>query len=135
MSTTLSAPALPVHPLLPDGGAPLAATRFLNCVDVPASVHYSQHGQAQVTLDQNLGPIINVAGFRRVSIRIGPTAAKAASIVFGKISNTTLAGELVLPLDHKIHTFDIIGPEMVLWLSGATPNSTENVQLWAYLST
>jgi hypothetical protein len=107
---------------------------FINLVDTPAVLNYSQFGQAQVQLDPQTGGIIDVTGYRTVSILIGSTNASSCEMHMGKILGSTLSQRFAVPLDGAIHTFDIVGPHMVLWLNGGQPNSTENVQLWVYLS-
>jgi hypothetical protein len=107
---------------------------FINLVDNPAVLNYSQHGQAQVPLDPQTGSIIDVTDFRRVNILIGSTKASSCVMYMGKISGTTLSQSFSVPLDSSIHTFKIVGPHMNLWLMGGQPNTTENVQLWVYLT-
>lgn len=108
-------------------------TRFINFVDSPAVVAYGPAGAAQVQLDPQTGAFVDLTGYRSVSIRTGPTSATTAEFVIGKISGTTLAALSDWKPDNQIHTFDVVGPQMVLVLKGAPPNSTENVQLWVYL--
>ena len=117
----------------PSAGAQ-AASRFFNLVDTPAVVTYGRGGSARVQLDPAVGAIINVAGYRKVSVLIGSTQATSSEILIGKISNATLAQRFNVPLDQQIHTFDIVGPELVLWLVGGPPGTSEKVQLWVFLS-
>ncbi len=114
--------------------ADIPNTRLINHVDTPATIHYSQHGQAQVPLDPAVGSIIDVSQYRRVSVEIGQTHATSAALYMGKISGATLSMLFAVPLDGKIHTFEIVGPQITLWLSGAAPNSQEQEQLWVYLT-
>jgi hypothetical protein len=114
--------------------AQLASTRFINLVDTPAAVTYSASGQAQVQLHPTAGAIIQVAGFRKVSIRIGSTQATSLHVIMGKLSGTTVGARFTRPINQQIHTFDILGPELALWLIGGPPGTTENVLLWVYLS-
>ncbi len=114
--------------------ADIPNTRFINFVDTPASIKYSQGGEAQVPLDPQTGGIIDVSGFRRISILIGSTKASSFEVFIGKISGTTLAQRNGQPIDHKIHTFEVVGPQIILWLMGGPTNSQEKVQLWVYLS-
>jgi hypothetical protein len=51
----------------------------------------------------------------------------------GKISGKTLSQIFNFPMSKKIVTLDVVGPELVLWLTGGPPNSNEKVQLWVYL--
>ena len=118
----------------PASSAQMASTRFINFVDTPATVTYNQYGEAVVRLDAQGGSSIDVSGFRKLSVRIGSTRATSFRIAMGKISNTTLAYPFDLPRNQRINTFDVVGPEMSLWLRGGPPNTTETVQLWLYLS-
>lgn len=106
-------------------------TKLYNLVDTPAAMVYGQFGDAQVRLDTN--PIIDVTGYRQVSVRIGPTKASSWSLTMGKISGATLAVEHMRPIDNAIHTFEVLGPEIALVLKGGAPKSREKVQLWVYL--
>jgi len=114
--------------------AEIPNTRFINFVDTPANIQYTQFGEAQVNLDPQTGGIINITEFRRVSVRIGTTNASSFDLFMGKIAGTTLSVRHTLPVDNNIHTFNIVGPEMSLFLKGGQPQSTEQVQLWVYLS-
>ena len=119
----------------PSASAQLATTKFYNFVDTPASITYNASGQAQVQLDPAVGAIISVAGYRKVSIRIGATKATSFMFGMGKISGPTLSRIITRAINQQINTFDVVGPEMVLVLAGGPPNASENVQLWVYLST
>jgi hypothetical protein len=109
----------------------LPNTKLFNFVDTPATIQYSQFGEGQVPLDAN--PIIDVTGYRRVNVRIGSTKASSWSLYMGKISGSTLSVENMQAVDNAIHSFDVTGPEIALWLKGGTPKSREKVQLWVYL--
>ena len=112
----------------------LAATKFINLVDTPASVTYDSAGIAQVRLDPSAGRIINIAGYRKISVLIGTTHATSFSVVIGKGNGASLAQAFTRPISNNIQTFDVVGPEMGLWLRGGTPGSSETVQLWVFLS-
>jgi hypothetical protein len=120
--------------LAPAANAQLATTRMFNFVDTPAALTYNASGQAQVQLHPTAGSIIRIAGFRKVSIRIGSTHATSVLVNMGKLANATLSQIFTYPTDQQIHTFDIIGPELAVTLMGGAPGSTENVQLWVFLS-
>lgn len=107
--------------------------RFINLVDAPATVHYSAHGEAQVPLDPAAFNVVDLGGYRRVSVRIGATSARSCAAFIGKISGTTLAQELAVPLNGRIHSFEVTGPHFTLWLRGGTAGAQENVQVWVYL--
>jgi hypothetical protein len=119
---------------LPAAFAQLAATRFINLTDTPASVTFDASGIAQVRLDPQAGRIISVAGYRKVSVMIGTTRATSFSVIMGKGNGASLAQAFTRSITQNIQTFDVVGPEMSLWLRGGPPNATEQVQLWIYLS-
>ena len=108
-------------------------TRFINFVDSPAAIQYNQYGNAPVILEPPTQWVIDLRQFRRASICIGSANASSFWLAMGKISGATLAQTYTQPVDGNIHTFEVIGPQMVLWLLGGTPNSQEQVQLWVYL--
>ena len=113
--------------------ADIPNTRLFNFVDTPAIIHYNQGKEAQVPLDPQTGSIIDISGFRRISVRIGSTKAKSFSVFIGKISGATLSQEFNQAVDDQIHTFEVVGPQMNLFLKGGKANSEEKVQLWVYL--
>jgi hypothetical protein len=108
-------------------------TRFINLVDIPATIAYSQFGEAQVPLDPQTGGVLQLEEYRQVSFRIGSTKAASFTMFMGKISGTTLSMRYIGPIDDVIHTFDVVAPEMTLFLMGGAPRSRETVQLWLYL--
>jgi len=121
----------------PAPSAEIPHTRLINFVDRPTKIKYGQFGQAQVQLaDPPTPEILNISEFRKASICVGSTSATSFQVYMGKISNTILS-ELRLTVqqpDHNIHTLEVVGPEMTLWLIGGAPNSQEQVQLWVYLT-
>jgi len=117
--------------------AEIPHTRLINFVDQPATINYSQSGEAPLQqLNVPTGGVLDVRRFRKVHICVGSTKATSIQVGMGKLSNATLAQIrlLVQPPDSKIHTLEVVGPEMNLWLKGGTPNTQEQVQLWVYLS-
>ena len=108
-------------------------TRFINFVDSPAAVAFSQAGDAFIELAPATS-VIDVTGFRKGCFCVGQTSATTVVVGIGKISNTTLSQDLIFLLDGKIHCFDIIGPQVAVILRGGTPNTTEDVQFWLYLT-
>lgn len=114
--------------------ADIPNTRFINFVDTPATIQYSQFAEAQVNLDPQTGGVIDLSEFRRMNVLIGSTNASSFEVFIGKISGTTLSQRYSKPIDNQIHTFEVVGPQMTLWLNGGPPQSEEQVQLWVYLS-
>lgn len=115
--------------------AQLATTKFYNFVDAPVTVVFGSNGQAQIKLTPTAA-VISVAGYRRVSVLVGSTHATNLRIQMGKIAGTTLSTYLYNgPVNQQVRTYEVIGPEMVLVLTGAPANSTDHVQVWVYLTT
>jgi hypothetical protein len=119
--------------------AEIPHTRLINFVDQPATIKYSQFGEAEVQLNAptgGTGGILDIRKFRKVHICVGSTKAASFQVFMGKISGPTLSEIrlVVQPPDHKVHTLEVVGPEMTLWFMGGTPNTQEQVQLWVYLS-
>ncbi len=84
------------------------------------------------------GPL-NVEAFSKVNLQILAEAAVNMTVEcdMGKISGETLAqpvGQLALELsDPQIHTFDVIGPEFSVALTGGPPNTDVPIQAWVFL--
>jgi hypothetical protein len=122
-------------------GAIAQTVKFFNFVDEPIEkIRFDAAGNAQVlfnTRTQNEGPILSVAGFKKVHIQFGTTRVKSFQLTMGKMRGTTLAPRVfVEPVDTNIHTFDIVRPDMTLWLMGGPPNQTVTTaqQLWVLVS-
>jgi hypothetical protein len=115
--------------------AQTTGTRFINFVDTPLTVTYSQYGMTMLLLDGAKGPM-NVSGFKKVTVGIGATKATSCKVSMGKITGTTVAKSFDQPINAQNHVFtlDIIGPEMSVWLLGGPSNTTDKVQLWIYLT-
>ena len=65
-----------------------------------------------------------------------PIPNLTVAVHMGKISGTTLSQEI----DHfslsgptLIHSYDVIGPDLAVWLFGVPPNSDVDVQAWVFL--
>src|SRR5215212_8178598 len=117
--------------------AEIPNTRLINLVDQPATIKYSQFGEARAPLNTpTTGGILDVSQFRKVHICVGTTKATSFEVSMGKISNATQAERrlVVQPPNNKIHTLEVVGPELVLSFMGGPPNSQEQVRLWVYLS-
>jgi hypothetical protein len=134
MRKIISALILALSAVAPAALAQVPNTRLINMVDTPATITYSASGEGRVPLDPSVGNIIKVNGFRKFSVLIGTTRATSMMLFIGKISGPTLSQRFTQPVDAKIHTFDVVGPEMTLWLTGGPPNTTERVQLWVYFT-
>jgi hypothetical protein len=91
-------------------------------------------GSFEVPLTSSGATTLNVANYRRVSVLVGSTQATQANLRMGMLSGTTLGVSMPFPLDGKIHTFDVVGPEIGLDLLCTGKFAAEKVQLWLYLS-
>ena len=85
------------------------------------------------------GPL-NVETYSKVNLEIiqWPHAAvtMTVSCTMGKISGSTLAqsvGQFPLGTAGQIHTFDVIGPEFSVVLTGGPPNTDVPIQAWVFL--
>lgn len=108
-------------------------TSFFNFVDSPMSATYSQFGEAPLRFLPT-GSIVPVSEYRYICFEIGSCSAQTFELYIGKISGSTLSKGFAGPLDYDIHRFDVIGPEMDLWLKGGPSGLTERVQVWLYLT-
>lgn len=131
---TAAVSALLVLAAAPAAQAQLAATKFFNLVDTPASITYSASGQAQVIVDPSNGGTVDLTGYHTVYLRIGKAKATGFSVNMGKIKNSTLSQMFTGTITNQIRSFEVKGPEMVLWLTGGPPNTTDTVQLWVYVT-
>lgn len=122
----------------PLGTAQAVNTNFINFADKGLNASYNQAGAARLSINPatpNTAHILPVAGFKKMSMYIYTKNAKSIEIYMGKISGSTLSQKIFAgPPANKIHTFDVIGPEISIGLLGGPPNSTEHVKVWIYLS-
>lgn len=89
----------------------------------------------------SLTDIIDVSAYRKVNVEIiqwpHVPVAMTASCVMGKMSGSTLAatvGQFSLGTAGAIHSFEVVGPEFVITLSGGTPNTEVPIQAWIFLN-
>lgn len=91
------------------------------------------HGQIQVT------GILDIKDYQRAHLEIiqhpGSVPNLTADVVMGKISGTTLAQVVgSFPLGPAtIRTYDVVGPEMGVWVRGGPPNTEVQLQAWLFL--
>jgi hypothetical protein len=85
--------------------------------------------------------ILKVAEFRKVNVDIiqFPLVPVNMTVTcyMGKISGSTVAqtvGQFPLDNSGQIHTFDVIGPEFALDLTGGPPNTDVPIQAWVFLN-
>jgi hypothetical protein len=84
--------------------------------------------------------VVNVQAYSEVSLEIiqFPHAAVSMSVVctMGKISGTTLAEDIAqFPLGTagQIHSFDVVGPEFSVVLTGGPASTSVPIQAWLFL--
>ncbi len=87
-------------------------------------------------LAANGATILDVAGYRQVSLLVGTTKATKAALYMGKLNrSSTLATRTEFSLDAAaIHTFPVLAPEIALELYANRTDPAEKVQLWLYLT-
>jgi len=95
-------------------------------------IQYDAGGYCKVPLDPAKGDYVDLTRFRQVSVCISSRESTARRLVMGTLSGNTLGEPYDLPLDSKIHTFNVVGPEMYLSMNGPK-NTQEEIQLWVYL--
>ncbi len=85
--------------------------------------------------------ILDVQAFNKVHLEIiqwpHVPVNMTVSCAMGKISGMTLAqsvGQFPLGTDAVIHTFEVIGPEFNVVLTGGTPNTDVPIQAWVFLN-
>ena len=84
--------------------------------------------------------ILNVEAFRTVNLEIIQFPQVAVNMIvvcdMGKITGETLSqtvGQFPLGITAQIHTFDVIGPEFIVSLTGGPPNTDVPIQAWVFL--
>jgi len=108
-------------------------TRFIYLhSQASGQIRYDSGGMCQIQLDATSGNVVDITGYRQVSVLISSQQSVARTLTMGTISGNTCAEAFSLPLDAKIHTFNVVGPEMSLYMNGPR-NTQETIQLWVYL--
>jgi hypothetical protein len=87
--------------------------------------------------------ILDIEGYHTVNLEILAGYADQVpdlrvTVDMGKITGSTLADEvdrftIAIP-DIHIHTYPVIGPELVVWVLGAPPNTDVDIQAWVFLN-
>jgi len=84
--------------------------------------------------------ILNVEAYGKVNIEIiqWPHApvTMTVSCAMGKLSGQTLAqtiSQFSLGTAGQIHSFDVIGPEFSVVLTGGPPNTNVPIQAWVFI--
>ena len=89
----------------------------------------------------DLTGILDVSAYGKVNLEIiqWPHAAVTMTVlcIMGKISGTTLAqavAQFPLGTAGQIHTFNVVGPEFSVTLTGSPPNTDVPIQAWVFLN-
>ncbi|HEY6413690.1 MAG TPA: hypothetical protein VIX42_08380 [Edaphobacter sp.] len=84
--------------------------------------------------------ILDVSKYSQVNLEIiqWPHAAVTMTVNcdMGKLSGSTLAqvvGQFPLATDAVIHTFNVVGPEFSVVLTGGPPSTSVPIQAWLFL--
>ena len=84
--------------------------------------------------------ILNVADYNKVNVEIiqWPHVAVTMTVTcdMGKLTGSTLGqavGQFPLGTAGQIHTFDVIGPEFSVILTGGPPNTDVPIQAWVFM--
>lgn len=108
-------------------------TRFIYLTGpAKGQIQYDAGGSCDIQLDPKSGNVIDITGFRQVSVCIKSQKSVARRLYMGTISGSTASQAYSLPLDGNIYTFNVVGPEMSLEMNGPR-NTQETIQLWVYL--
>ncbi len=108
-------------------------TRFIYLrAQAGGQITYDAGGCVDIRLDGKKGNVLDITGYRQVSVCISSQKSVARRLTMGTISGMTCAEAYSLPLDSKIHTFNVVGPEMSLEMNGPA-KAQETIQLWVYL--
>lgn len=93
-----------------------------------------QHGQIQLT------GILNIKPFDKVDLEIlnfpNPLPNLTVAVHMGKISGSTLSQEVehfALGGPTLIHSYEVIGPDLAVWVLGAPPKTDVDIQAWVFL--
>lgn len=110
-----------------------SCNKFINHVDSPVEVSFDRFGNFWVPLDGRR--ILDIRDCRRLHFEIGTSRTSVTDyrIAMGKISGATLAQTFPGTPDARIHSMDVIGPQMTLLLEGP-PDTTTTIQLWVWLT-
>lgn len=110
-----------------------AGTKFVELTGQDAHITYNENGIYTVPLDPETGWILDIKGYREVSIYISSQKSSQRTLHMGKISETQAAQIFPLHMDAHIHTFKVVGPEMGIQLNGPR-DAQEQIKLWVYLT-
>jgi hypothetical protein len=106
----------------------------------PKLITYFQNFKTDALGQIFMSGILDVSTYNQVNVEIiqWPHVAVTMSVScdMGKITGSTLAqvvGQFPLGTAGLIHTFNVVGPEFSLVLTGGTPNTDVPIQAWIFL--
>ena len=107
--------------------------QYINFVDTELTLHFDAGGSAAAMLTSANNPAVDITGFRKVNILGSYGQNFTCRMLMGQISLGTLAASYDVPLDGKIHTFEVHGPQMMLQFDNGPANTTKHLPLMIYL--
>jgi hypothetical protein len=93
-------------------------------------------GGFEVPLTASGQTYLDVRAYRKVSVLVGATKAHNVILHMGKWTPNTLATSYQWTPDDAVHTFDVVGPQIALFMTSPFDRTTptEKVELWLYLT-
>jgi hypothetical protein len=107
--------------------------QYINFVDTKLTLQFSASGGAQAMLTSPNDPTVDITGFRKVNILVQSDLNLTCNLLMGQISPNTMSESFKVPINGKIHTFDVRGPQMLVMFANGPANSTMQIQLMIYL--
>ncbi len=90
-----------------------------------------------------LTPILDISSYDTVNLEIiagtrhQSKGSLRVQVYMGKIQGTTLSQVIdnyAIEISRtRIHSYDVIGPDLVVWIQGAPANTSVDVQAWVFL--
>jgi hypothetical protein len=107
--------------------------QYINFVDTELTLQFDAGGSAAAMLTSANDPTVDLTGFRKVNILGSYGHNFTCSMFMGQVGLGTLVASYDVPLDGKIHTFEVHGPQMMLRFENGPANTTKHIQLLVYL--
>ncbi len=107
--------------------------QLINFIDTTLSIQFDASGEATAMLTSPNNPTVDLTGFRKINI-LGPHGQNfLCRMLMGQIVPGTMAATYAVPLDGKIHTFEVHGPQMMVEFTNGPTNTTTQIQFMIYL--
>ncbi len=107
--------------------------QYINYVDTKLTLQFSATGSANAMLVSPNDPTVDITGFRKISILVASGHNFDCQMKMGQVEPNTMVATYDVPLDGKIHTFSVQGPQMMLSFFNGPANATRQIQLMVYL--